>query len=81
MGSAAANAPLAMEVLAVQKLFYDVNPHPLIAILLIWSSQCVGYGFAGLMRRTLVFPTKVCQESINLTFANLSRCCTHTTCQ
>jgi OPT family oligopeptide transporter len=59
MGSAAANAPLAMEVLAVLKLYYNLEPKPMIAILLLWSSQCIGYGFAGLMRSTLVYPTKM----------------------
>jgi hypothetical protein len=59
MGSAAANAPLAIEVLAVLRLYYDKMPNTAVAIFLVWSSQCVGYGFAGLMRRTLVYPTKV----------------------
>jgi hypothetical protein len=56
MGSAAAGAPLAIEVLAVQKLYYDYQPNAAVGILLIWSSQCLGYGFAGLLRRTLVYP-------------------------
>src|SRR6201992_2449503 len=59
MGSAAANAPLAVEVLASQKLYYGKVPNAAAAIFLIWASQCLGYGFAGLLRRTLVYPTKM----------------------
>jgi OPT oligopeptide transporter protein len=59
MASAAANAPLAIEVLATQKLYYDKRPNPFISMLLIFSSQCLGYGIAGLLRQTLVYPTKM----------------------
>ena len=59
MGSAAANAPLAMEILAVQKLYYNLEPNAAVGIFLLWSSQCLGYGIAGVLRRTLVYPTKM----------------------
>jgi hypothetical protein len=59
MSAAAANAPLAIEVLAVQKLYYDKIPNAVICIFLIFASQCLGYGVAGLLRRTLVYPTKM----------------------
>lgn len=59
MAASAANAPLAVEVLAVNKLWYNKTPHPIIAILLTFSSQCLGYGVAGLLRKTLVYPTKM----------------------
>jgi hypothetical protein len=59
MSSAAANAPLAIEVLAVQKLWYNTTPNAAVGIFLIFSSQCLGYGIAGLLRRTLVYPTKM----------------------
>jgi hypothetical protein len=70
MGSAAANAPFAVEVLAVQRLYYDIVPHAAVAIFLIWSSQTVGYGFAGLMRRVLVYPTKVCSRDFIIVVIN-----------
>jgi hypothetical protein len=57
MSSSAANAPLAIEVLAVQKLWYNKVPNAAVGIFLIFSSQCLGYGIAGLLRRTLVYPT------------------------
>ncbi|TID18028.1 OPT superfamily oligopeptide transporter [Venturia nashicola] len=59
MGSAAANAPLAIEVLAVSKLYYGLVLNAAVGIFMVWSSQCLGYGFAGLLRRTLVYPTKM----------------------
>jgi hypothetical protein len=59
MSAAAANAPLAIEVLAVQRLYYGKAPPAIIGIFLIFASQCLGYGVAGLLRRTLVYPTKM----------------------
>jgi OPT oligopeptide transporter protein len=46
-----------MHILAVQKLFYNLNPHPAVGILLIISTQMLGYGVAGLLRSTLVYPS------------------------
>jgi OPT family oligopeptide transporter len=59
MSASAANAPLAIEVLAVQKLYYNKIPNAIVCILLIFASQCLGYGVAGLLRKTLVYPTKM----------------------
>ncbi|KAF4340976.1 OPT superfamily oligopeptide transporter [Fusarium beomiforme] len=59
LASSAAQAALAVEVIAVQRLFYDTAPNALVSILVVVSSQCVGYGFAGLLRRALVYPTKM----------------------
>jgi hypothetical protein len=59
MSSSAANAPLAVEVLAVNKLYYNKVPAAIVAILLTFSSQCLGYGVAGLLRKTLTYPTKM----------------------
>jgi hypothetical protein len=59
MGSAAANAPLAIDVLATQRLYYNIKISAGVGIFLIFSSQCLGYGIAGLLRRTLVYPTKM----------------------
>ncbi|KAF2398970.1 oligopeptide transporter [Trichodelitschia bisporula] len=64
MASTAANAPLAIEVLSVQKLYYDKIPHPLVGIFLIFASQCLGYGVAGVLRQTLVYPTKMFYPSL-----------------
>jgi hypothetical protein len=59
MGSAAANAPLAISVLSTQRLYYDIKVHAGVGIFLVFSSQCLGYGIAGLLRRTLVYPTNM----------------------
>lgn len=57
MASAAANSALGTEVLAVQRLFYKINPNPAAGIFLLFSSQMIGYGLGGLMRCTLVLNT------------------------
>lgn len=59
MSSTAANAPLAVEVLAVTKLYYDKQINGFVGMLLTLSSQMVGYGVAGIMRNTLVYPTQM----------------------
>jgi hypothetical protein len=57
MVAAAAATPEAMMVLAVQKLYYNINPKPIVGILLILSTQMLGYGVAGALRKTLVYPS------------------------
>ena len=52
----AAQTALAVEVIAAQRLFYDAAPNVILSILIVISSQCLGYGFAGLLRRVLVYP-------------------------
>jgi hypothetical protein len=43
----------------VQKLWYDINPSPVIGVFLILSTQMLGYGVAGVLRKTLVYPSKM----------------------
>ncbi|SZF01377.1 unnamed protein product [Blumeria hordei] len=57
MSHSASGAAYATEVLAAQKLYYNNVPSSLIAILLLLSSQLLGYGMAGLLRQALVYPT------------------------
>ena len=59
MSSAASNCALGTEVLAVQRLYYSAAPNAGASIFLLISSQLLGYGIAGLMRETLVYPTKM----------------------
>jgi hypothetical protein len=70
MVAAAASTPEAMSVLAVQKLYYDINPHPAVGIFLILSTQMLGYGLAGVLRRTLVYPSDMLYPT-NLPTASL----------
>lgn len=64
MSSSASEAARATEVLAAQKLYYDVVPDTMVAILLLFSSQLLGYGVAGIMRKSLVYPTKMVWPSV-----------------
>ncbi|KAI0030545.1 OPT oligopeptide transporter protein-domain-containing protein [Vararia minispora EC-137] len=59
MSSAAATSALATEVLAVQRLWYNTTPNAAASIFLLFSSQLLGYGIAGLMRGVLLYPSKM----------------------
>lgn len=59
MSSSASSAAYATEVLATQKLYYNIVPNAVVAILLLLSSQLLGYGMAGVLRKSLVYPTKM----------------------
>ncbi|KAF8959502.1 OPT oligopeptide transporter protein-domain-containing protein [Flammula alnicola] len=59
MSSAAATSALATEVLAVQRLFYNITPNPGASIFLLFSSQLLGYGIGGLFRSVLLYPSKM----------------------
>ncbi|KZP23288.1 OPT superfamily oligopeptide transporter [Athelia psychrophila] len=59
MASAAANSALATEVLAVQRLYYDITPNAGASVFLLFSSQLLGYGLGGLMRPILLYPSKM----------------------
>ncbi|KAG9318820.1 OPT oligopeptide transporter protein-domain-containing protein [Chiua virens] len=64
MASAAANAALATEVLAVQRLYYNITPNPVASIFLLFSSQLLGYGMGGLLRPILLYPSKMLYPSV-----------------
>ena len=64
MSSSASSAAYATEVLATQKLYYNIVPNAFVAILLLLSSQLLGYGMAGVLRKSLVYPTKMLWPSI-----------------
>ncbi|TFK74138.1 OPT superfamily oligopeptide transporter [Pluteus cervinus] len=59
MASAAANSALGTEVLAVQRLFYEITPNAGAGIFLLFSSQLLGYGIGGLFRDILLYPSKM----------------------
>ncbi|KAI9442368.1 OPT oligopeptide transporter [Lactarius indigo] len=59
MAGAAANSALGTEVLAVQRLFYNITPNGASSIFLLFSSQLLGYGIGGLMRPILLYPSKM----------------------
>jgi hypothetical protein len=57
MASAAATNAVSTEILAAQRLYYNMDPSPGAAIFLVISSQLLGFGIAGLLRSVLVQPT------------------------
>ncbi|KAH7929731.1 OPT oligopeptide transporter [Leucogyrophana mollusca] len=59
MASAAANSALGTEVLAVQRLYYNITPNAGASIFLLFSSQLIGYGIGGVLRKTLLYPSKM----------------------
>ncbi|KIK49245.1 hypothetical protein CY34DRAFT_20247 [Suillus luteus UH-Slu-Lm8-n1] len=59
MSSAAASSALATEVLAVQRLYYNITPNAGSSIFLLFSSQLLGYGIGGLLRGILLYPSKM----------------------
>ncbi|KZV70159.1 OPT superfamily oligopeptide transporter [Peniophora sp. CONT] len=64
MASAAANSALGTEVLAVQRLYYNTTLNPATSIFLLFSSQLLGYGLAGLLRNVLLYPSKMLYPTI-----------------
>ncbi|KAG2083003.1 OPT oligopeptide transporter protein-domain-containing protein [Suillus cothurnatus] len=59
MASASANTALGVDVLAVQRLYYNITPNPGTSVFLIFSSQLLGYGIGGMMRSILLYPSKM----------------------
>jgi hypothetical protein len=59
MASASATAAISTEILAAQRLYYNIDPNQGAAIFLVISSQLLGYGIAGLLRPVLFQPTKM----------------------
>ncbi|RKO88573.1 OPT oligopeptide transporter protein-domain-containing protein, partial [Blyttiomyces helicus] len=58
------NPAYATDILTIQRLYYGRNQNPnnvgwAAALLLIWTTQCIGYGFAGLCRTWLVYPAAI----------------------
>ncbi|KAG1808294.1 OPT oligopeptide transporter protein-domain-containing protein [Suillus subaureus] len=59
MASASANSALGTEVLAVQRLYYNITPNAGASVFLLFSSQLLGYGIGGMMRSILLYPSKM----------------------
>jgi hypothetical protein len=56
MANSASISALGIELLAVERLYYGAKLNGALSIFLLFSSQFIGYGMAGLMRQTLVYP-------------------------
>ncbi|KAN0076946.1 OPT oligopeptide transporter domain containing protein [Tylopilus felleus] len=59
MAGAAANSALGTEILAVQRLYYNITPNAAASVFLLFSSQLLGYGIGGLLRPILLYPSKM----------------------
>ncbi|CAG8652084.1 3835_t:CDS:10 [Cetraspora pellucida] len=58
------------DIIAIQDLFYNQHPGFLMGILLLLSTQMIGYGLAGFLRKYLVRPANMLWPS-NLVFSSL----------
>lgn len=56
MANAASISALGIELLAVERLYYGAKLNGGSSIFLLFSSQFLGYGIAGLMRKALLYP-------------------------
>ena len=56
MANAASTCALGIELLAVERLYYNTTLNGGLSIFLLFSSQFLGYGITGLLRKTLVYP-------------------------
>ncbi|KAF8488522.1 OPT oligopeptide transporter protein-domain-containing protein [Gautieria morchelliformis] len=70
MCSTASVSATASEIIAVDDLYYNNKLNPGLAIFMLFSSQLLGYGFAGFLREFLVFPTMTWWPTI-ITTANV----------
>jgi len=59
MASAASVSALSTQAISAQKLYYGGYPNQGAAVFVTISSQLIGYGLAGMMRSTLLFPVKM----------------------
>lgn len=70
MANSASVGAYGMELLATEKLWYNNTVNPGLAIFLLWSSQFLGFGLAGMMRKALVFPKNMMWPS-NIPVCNM----------
>lgn len=56
MANSASISALGIEIISAERLFYDKTMRAGVAVFMLFSSQFLGYGMTGLMRKSLVFP-------------------------
>lgn len=83
MASTAANVALATDVLAVQRLYYNITPNAAVSIFLLFSSQLLGYGIGGMLRgefaldNSVIYPLKPCNKKKKKCWFIHRRCFIH----
>ncbi|THH13998.1 hypothetical protein EW146_g6285 [Bondarzewia mesenterica] len=70
MCSTASVSATASEIIAVDDLYYNNKLNPGLAIFMLLASQLIGYGFSGILREYLVYPTLTWWPTI-ITSANV----------
>jgi hypothetical protein len=70
MANSASISAIGIEVLAVERLYYGAKLSGAFSVFLMFSSQFLGYGIAGLMRKVLVYPKNMLWPS-NLPVNNM----------
>ncbi|CAF0847942.1 unnamed protein product [Adineta ricciae] len=56
MANATCSTATAIDVLTIERLFYKRTIRPILGIIFVITSQTLGYGIAGIMRKFLVWP-------------------------
>ncbi|KAG0142150.1 hypothetical protein CROQUDRAFT_67552 [Cronartium quercuum f. sp. fusiforme G11] len=64
MATSGAGCALSVEVIAAQDVFFERPLPAYVCILLIMSTQMIGFGWAGLFRRFLIYPKKTIFPSV-----------------
>ncbi|UJR35833.1 hypothetical protein I4U23_028579 [Adineta vaga] len=59
MANATCSTATAIDVLTIERLFYKRTIHPILGIIFVITSQTLGYGIAGIMRKFLVWPAEM----------------------
>ncbi|KAA1064752.1 hypothetical protein PGT21_013608 [Puccinia graminis f. sp. tritici] len=62
--SASAGAITSVEMIGARSLLFNENPEFFVSLLVMLSSQLIGYGLSGLLRPILVYPSKMIFPSV-----------------
>lgn len=76
MANAASTSALGIEIISAERLYYGRRLGAAVSIFMLLSSQFLGYGIAGLMRTTLIYPKAMLWPSnipVNAMFETLHR--------
>jgi len=78
MATAGAAGTHSVEMLASQDLFFNRKLSPFVSIMTLLSSQLIGYGWAGLLRPLLIYPSKTIFPSVLPSVALFKSLCQYT---
>ncbi|KAJ3496103.1 hypothetical protein NLG97_g2909 [Lecanicillium saksenae] len=56
MANAASTSALGLQIITTERLYYNHQLNGALTFFMLMSSQCLGYGMAGLMRKIMVYP-------------------------